>query len=196
VLAAPNEAEGKTLPKMVRGSVASIDEGKTFFVIQSEEQELRISVNSDTQYFKAPTPRKAIALASQRRELRQPKEQERVRVTEQTPEVIPHRQILRIRQQLRIHPVGEEATFADITTGARVTVRVVSETNNPLAKSVLIIKPEAYKHIGGTITAVSLEDKTITVAPIGDGEAVTLKYNEDMVVKVVLISTRTPEPTD
>jgi len=47
-----------------------------------------------------------------------------------------------------------------------------------LAKWVLIIKPAARAHVGGTITEVSSE--TITIAP-DDGEAVTLRYNEDTV---------------
>ena len=79
-LAAPNEAEGKAPPKMLRGKVVRVDgNNQEFFVIESRGLGVTISVNSDTQYFKAPIPQKAIALAQHRMKLRQPEEQERVR---------------------------------------------------------------------------------------------------------------------
>ena len=116
-----------------------------------------------------------------------------------------------------LHRLGKKATFVDITVGTRVIALVAPTEDKPLAKMVLIIKPETYKHISGTITAISLGDKTITIAPVGNGETVTLKYNEntqfrlrgtpqaevgqsiraicneDMVAKVVFVSLRIPE---
>jgi len=79
-------------------------------------------------------------------------------------------------QQAITCPFGAEAGFGDIEVGDRVAVWLANGEN--LAKWVLIIKPAARAHVGGTITEVSSE--TITIAP-DDGEAVTLRYNEDTV---------------
>jgi len=74
---------------------------------------------------------------------------------------------------------GKEATFADIEVGDRVVVRLVPGDEKPVARLVLIHKPSPYKAVGGTITEVSPDNKTITIAPVNDGEPVTLRYNED-----------------
>jgi len=79
-------------------------------------------------------------------------------------------------QQAIIRPFGAEAGFGDIEVGDRVVVWLADGEN--LAKWVLIIKPAARAHVGGTIT--ELTSGTITIAP-DDGEAVTLRYNEDTV---------------
>jgi hypothetical protein len=73
-------------------------------------------------------------------------------------------------------PLGEKAEFSDIEIGDRVMVWIANGEN--LAKWVLIIKPAVRAHVGGTITELSSE--TITIAP-DDGEAVTLRYNQDTV---------------
>ena len=104
-------------PKVLAGKVISLDEGETLFVIQSRGQEFTISVNDDTQYFKVPAPQKGIATAQNRPGMRQ---QARGK-----PESV--RQLPRFR---------EEATFNDITVGARVVVRLVPEEDNPVAKLV------------------------------------------------------------
>jgi hypothetical protein len=72
-LTANDEPPGRDglMPGILRGKVTSVDEGKTFFVIQSQGEELTISVNDDTQYFTAPVPRKLGNLAQQQLELRQ-----------------------------------------------------------------------------------------------------------------------------
>jgi hypothetical protein len=82
-------------------------------------------------------------------------------------------------QQLR--RFGEEATFDDIEVGDRVAVRLVPGEDNPVARLVLIFKVSPYKKIAGTITAVSSDNQTITIAPSTEGEAATLNYNEDTV---------------
>ena len=212
--APPNEAEGKAPPKMIRGKVVSVDEeNQEFFTIKADEQEpIKILVNSGTKYFKALIPPKVIALA----------QRERIRATEQAPESVPH-QKLRVRRQLchnlpMVRQFGEEATFGDIAVDARVMVRIAPRADNPLAKLVLILKPEACNRVNGTIDTVSLEDKTITIIPADGGEVVPLTYNdntlfrlrlrgtpqlgagqsisavcsEDMVAKVVLVSPGTP----
>jgi len=74
------------------------------------------------------------------------------------------------------YPFSTGAGFSDIEIGDRVVVWLADGEN--LAKWVLIIKPAARAHVGGTITGLTSE--TITIAP-DDGEAVTLRYNEDTV---------------
>lgn len=72
-------------------------------------------------------------------------------------------------------PFGQ-AGFSDIEIGDRVVVWLANGEN--LAKWVLIVKPAVRAHVGGTITELTSE--TITIAP-DDGEAVTLRYNQDTV---------------
>lgn len=76
---------------------------------------------------------------------------------------------------------GEEATFGDIEVGDRVAVRLVPGDEKPVARLVLIYKPSPCKSVGGTITEVSPDNQTITIAPADDSEAVTLRYNEDTI---------------
>jgi hypothetical protein len=72
-------------------------------------------------------------------------------------------------------PFGQ-AGFSDIEVGDGVLVWLANGDN--LAKWVLIVEPAVRTHVGGTITELSSE--TITIAP-DDGEAVTLRYNQDTV---------------
>jgi hypothetical protein len=72
-------------------------------------------------------------------------------------------------------PFGQ-AGFSDIEIGDRVVVWLANGEN--LAKWVLIVKPAVHAHVGGSITELTSE--TITIAP-DDGEAVTLRYNQDTV---------------
>jgi hypothetical protein len=72
-------------------------------------------------------------------------------------------------------PFGQ-AGFGDIEVGDGVVVWLADGEN--LARWVLIIKPAVRAHVGGVITELTSE--TITIAP-DDGEAVTLRYNQDTV---------------
>jgi len=73
---------------------------------------------------------------------------------------------------------GEEATFAYIDIGDRVAVCLVPEQDEPLAKLVLIFEPAAYNRLTGTITDVSLDNQTITIAPTSGDEEIPLNYDE------------------
>ncbi len=71
-LAAPGSAPPQASdmpPKVLRGKVASIEENQEF-VIQSGEQELTISVDDDTKYYKLCVPGRIVSLAWHRMEWR------------------------------------------------------------------------------------------------------------------------------
>jgi len=115
--------------------------------------------------------------------------QNQVAQTETVPVVEPQQARLRVQNQVAQtetvsielqpavrRPFGAGAGFSDIEIGDRVVVWLAD--GESLAKWVLIIKPAARAHVGGTITGLTSE--TIAIAP-DDGEAVTLRYNEDTV---------------
>ena len=176
-----------TVPtKLLPGKVVSIDEGKTFFVIQSQEQEFTIFVDNDTEYFKSPFPFRLVDAAREREErLEQGHDQQKLRQ-------MPYRGLglargragLGERAQERLELMrgfsrfGGEATFDDITVGAQVVVQAVPQGDNLLAKQVLIVEPFVPNHVKGTVAAISVANKTITIAPADGGEAITLSYNE------------------
>jgi len=146
-------------PKILASHVVSLDENQESFVIQCQGMELTVLVDADTQYFKVLIPRKVAALARYRPELKR-QNQEKLELAE------------------RFRRFTQKATFDDIAIGARVAVRAVPGEDNPLAKLVLIIEPTTYKHVIGTITDVSLVNKTITIAPADGNNDIILNYNE------------------
>ncbi len=150
---------GNILPEVLRGRVVSIHENQESFVIQSGEQKLAISVNDHTKYFKVLIPRKVAVLARYRPELKR-QNQEKLELAE------------------RFRRFTQKVTFDDITIGARVAVRAVPGEDNPLAKLVLIIEPTTYKHVIGTITDISLVNRTIAIAPADGSNDIVLNYNE------------------
>ena len=181
---APLEASNMP-PKLLAGKVVSLDEGKTYFVIQSQGQDFTISVNSDTKYLKVSPPRQILSLARNRLELRQgqiklgPMLQKAFSLGRHRAELKQQgREKLEMMRQF--FPFGEKAGFDDITVGTQVRVRVVPEEANLVAKLVIIVTvtPITPDHVIGTITGISSADKTITIAPVGGGDEIPLKYNE------------------
>ena len=187
---------GHLPPRVVKGEVVRIDDGKSSFVVQTGWQEVTISVDSDTRYFKAlALPR----VAASTQHLMKPTEPgpggfglmgrfHRLVEGALAPWGIPA--LLRHRLEMGelvqeapglgrwLHSFGEEATFDDIAVGSRVVVWVVPVEGNPLAKRVLISEPTAYHRILGTVTNISPGGKTITVALADRGEDVILSYDE------------------
>ena len=180
---APPQAD-HVLPKLLRGEVIEVevievDEGETFFIIQSHGQEVIILVDGDTQYFKVSVPRRVVPLAKHQ-----------LGLVEQVQENSGLRQQAQARLELRLEsqeglglggwlrPFGEEASFDNIAVGSRVVVRTVPGEDNPLAKLVFIVEPTGCGHILGTITDISSGDKTITVAPADGGDDVVLSYGD------------------
>jgi len=173
---------------VVKGKVLSVDEEKQeYFVIQSGEQELPISVNEETKYFKLCVPGRIVALAQHWMQFRHQNQEEigvlawhqiGLRLHNQIPQPdngnLPKLQRAKLK---RLRPFGEGAEFSDIAVGDRVAVWLAPQENN-LAERVLIIKPTTYARVSGTITVPS-QGETITITP--DGEAVTLDYNESTV---------------
>jgi len=84
-------------------------------------------------------------------------------------------------QWQRLRQFAKKATFDDLAIGDRVLVRLVPSDEKPVARLVLIFKQSPYKRIGGTITDVSPDNQTITIAPTNDSEPVTLRYNENTI---------------
>ncbi len=156
---------------VVKGKVSAVDEANQKFVIQSGEQELIISVDDDTKYFKLCVPGRIISLARHRMELVQ---QNQLPPLEDVD--MPKLQRAKLK---RLRPFGEGAEFSDIAVGDRVAVWLAPQENGNLAERVLIIKPTTYARVSGTIS-VPLAGETITITPDG-GVAVTLDYNEGTV---------------
>ena len=186
-LAAPVSASlqsSNILPEVLRGRVVSIDEEEKFFVIQSGEfviqsgeQELVISVDDDTKYFKLYVPERLVTLVRHRMQLMQPEVQQETGVIESA---IPMRlkalsrmpqpnNVEIVKQHLdlkRLRSFGEEATFNDIAVGAHVAVRAVWEENSYLAKIVIITKPTTYARVNGTISDIDESSMEISIEPL------------------------------
>lgn len=209
-LALPGLADSEEAPpwaddsqaRIVKGEVIDVDE--EYFVIQSGEEELTISVNEDTKYFKLAVPERIVSLARHWMQFRHQNQEEigapggqgmgwglqnreralachQMRLQNQIsqPENVPLAEPQWAKMKW-LCPFGEESTFGDIEEGDRVVVHAVPlvEENSYLAKWVLIIKPTTYASVSGTIKDVS--SGSITIVTDEDGE-VTLDYNEGTV---------------
>jgi hypothetical protein len=168
-LAAPDKAllvADDSLAKIVKGKVTDIDEEyQEYFKIQSGEEELTISVDGNTKYYKLGVPGRIVALVRQWKEFRY-----------QNQEGMGLGVRIRNQEELRaewLRPFGEESAFSDIALGDRVVVWL-AEDSELLAQRVLIIKPTTYASVSGSITGVSAD--SITITP-DDGDPVTLSYN-------------------
>jgi hypothetical protein len=187
--------------RVVKGEVTYVDEAnQEYFTVQSGEDEISIRVDENTSYFVTGVPGLVVPLLQQFRlrnqaEFGTPDEQGlRLRLQNQvaqTETVSIELQPARLRLQNQLaqtesaplvepqpavpRPFGQ-AGFSDIEIGDRVVVWLANGEN--LAKWVLIVKPAVHAHVGGSITELTSE--TITIAP-DDGEAVTLRYNQDTV---------------
>jgi hypothetical protein len=157
--------------KIVQGKVTSIDEVNQQFVIKSGEDEVTISVNEETKYYKLPVPGRIVSLARHWMEFRHQNQGEMGEQSQPNNSDIPAPSLKRLR------PFGEEAKFSDIAVGDKVLVWA-EENSELVAKWVLITKVTNYASVSGTITDVS--STSITIAP-EDGDPVTLSYNENTV---------------
>jgi hypothetical protein len=194
-LAAPNSAPpmvGNSENELLRGEVISI--GDQEFTIQSDEEELTISVDEDTRYYLA-VPGQA-ALVRQRFELHQQSQLElraqggngrglqnwvqatleirnRVRLQDRLTQMkrMPRLGLCCLRG---LYSFGEQAEFADIAVGDGVVV--LAEDN--LARVVMIIKPIAYAAVSGTVSDI---DSSFITIDSDDGPRLTLLYDEDTV---------------
>jgi len=139
-----------------------------------EEQGLRLRLQNQAEVGAQGRRGMGLGLQNQQRVRAEVQNQARLRVQNQVAqtEEVPVTET----QPVALRPFGAEAGFDDIEVGDGVVVWLAD--GESLAKWVLIIKPAARAHVGGTITGLTSE--TITIAP-DDGEAVTLRYNQDTV---------------
>jgi len=168
------------LPEVLRGHVVSIEETQGFFVIQSGEQKLTISVDDDTKYFRLYVPERLTALLRHRMQLEVQIESvinQMPQLKKRAMEILKHQ-----RPNLkRLRCLGEEATFGDIAVGDRVAVRAVWGENSYLAKTVVIMKPTTYARVSGTVSNIDEANMEIAIEPLSsssaeDGE-ITLAYD-------------------
>jgi len=165
------------LPELLRGRVVSIDDDQEFFVIQSGEQELTISVDDDTKYFKLYVPGRLVALVQHRMQLMQPEIRQEIRVMESAINRMPQlkkraMEILKHQPNLKqLRCLGEEATFGDIAVGDRVAVRAVWGEDSYLAKTVVIMKPTTYARVSGTVSNIDESAMEITIEPLSSSSA-------------------------
>ena len=152
--------------KIVPGKVTSVDAVNQQFVIQPGEEEITVKVDENTKYFKIDVPGRIRSLVRHWEEFRHRNQEGTDVPASESPKL----------NWLR--PFGEEATFSDIAVGDRVVVWLAKDSEPPLAERVLITKVTTYASVSGTITDVS--STSITITP-GDGEAVTLSYNESTI---------------
>ena len=191
---------------MLVGKVTGVDAGdRTFTVETLKDGEYIISVNDDTEYFKVPGLQRVAATAREQlnRNFRMREMPESSDVPGNDKSGFRGRASFRMFNAARNHsgwcegqiegqdgqgPLGkltacrEEASFDDITEGSWVMVRAVTGDEGYLASLVLIMEQPSFNaisNITGTVTALSTNDKTITIAPTDSGEPVVLNYNEN-----------------
>jgi len=183
--------------RIVKGKVIDVDEAyQEYFKIQSGEDELTISVDENTKYFKLCVPGRIISLARHWMQFRHQNQEElgtpggqgiglglqnrvRARALVQNQISQPENVPLSEPQQAKmkwLRPFGEESEFSDIAVGDRVVVWLADGDN--LAEKVLIIKPTTYAGVSGTITDISSSAIEITPDAGEEANAVTLYYNQ------------------
>jgi len=185
--------------RIVKGEVLSVGDGE--FDIQCGEEELTISVDGETKYYKLCLPGRIISLTRHWMQFRHQNQEEigafgwggmGLGLQNQVRNRALAWHQLRLQNQVfpldngdmpepprlkRLCPSGEEAEFTDIEKGDRVVVWLADGDN--LAERVLIIKSTTYASVSGTID-VDLDEGTIVITP-DDGDPVTLSYNESTV---------------
>ena len=205
-LAAPEWAEpwsDECEARIVKGKVIEVHEADLEFDIQSGEEELTISVDENTEYFKLGVPGRIVSLARHLMQFRHQNQEElgtpggqgmglglqnRVRARASV------RNQIRLQNQISqtetvpllepqqaklkwLRPFGEESEFGDIAVGDMVVVWA-EENSELLAERVLIIKPTTYASVSGNIT--DIDSLTIEITT-GDGKEVNLDYDESTV---------------
>ncbi len=166
---ADNKSKPVSVLRPVQGEIVSIASDNSTFVIRNgSQQQVTITVDSNTKYFMVPND-KAMAADNGLA---------KYKVTEKTANKGQSKK-LQVAEQLEAGVIancgngsGREAQFSDIQIGDKVIVWIKSADN--LATKVLIIKAPVSNRVKGTITAVS--DSSITITPT-DGTAVILSWD-------------------
>lgn len=172
----PGTPENRPPLRMLKGSVVSLDEGQEFFVIETGDGETTILVNDDTRYFKVPFPQRLAATVQNRVRQAAPR-LKGAEFPNPPPFTTQKAHSLQAGVLNRACPFGQEASFEDLSVGAKVMVRAVPEEGELLAKVVLIIKLKVPSRVKGVVSAVSPGDETLTITP-EDGDAITLTFDD------------------
>ncbi len=159
-----------------RGTVIELDPNQEFFTIKAGENEVTILVDGETKYYKVPLPAKLAERAREKLGQIMPRLKNAAR---EVPPPFLHHKALKFRNEMakRLRPFGEEASYDDLSIDSRVVVRTVPSEDGPLARLVLIIEPKTYSQVKGVVSAISSEDKTISILP-DDGDEVTLTFTD------------------
>jgi len=172
---ADNPSKSVSALRLVQGEVISVASDNSTFVIQNgSQQQVTITVDSNTRYFVVPAGKATAAVNSgivkgkEEKKLNKPEPKQYqaagLKESDNTTNCgndsnLPNR-------------FSKEAQFSDIQVGDRVIAWV--KTTDNLATKVLIIKAPAFQTVKGTITAVS--DNSVTITPTS-GTAVTLSWD-------------------
>ena len=211
-LAAPDEPgrpEGWPPLDILKGTVIELDDAQEFFVIEAGEDEVTIRVDEETKYYKVLFPARLVEMAKERIRPIMPRLKN---VEHDTPPPFAIQKVVKSRLEAlkRIRPFGEEASYEDLSVGAKVVVR--AGESELLAKVVLILEPKTQSHVKGVVSAISPQDMTLAILPddgsaeidltftdkthfhligvtaVEVGQPVRVIYNEDLVARVVIVN--------
>ena len=173
---ADNESKPITGLRVVQGEVMSVASDNSTFVVQNgNQQQVTVTVDSNTKYFIVPAGKTSAAInnvtvkektADKKANKIKPKQSQAAELKE--PGITANCG----NDSNWLDRFGKEAQFSDIQVGDRVIAQVKTADN--LATRVLIIKAPIIQRVKGIITAVS--DNSITITP-ANGTAVTLSWN-------------------
>jgi len=173
---ADNKSKPVSVLRPVQGEVVSVASDNSTFVIQNgSQQQVNITVDSNTKYFMVPAGKASASVSSATA---------KDKTTEKKANKAEPKRFQTIELQDAgittncgtdpngVERCGKEAQFSDIQVGDRVIAWVKTADN--LATKVLIIKAPVTNRVKGTITAVS--DSSITITP-ANGTAVILSWD-------------------
>jgi len=172
---ADNPSKSVSALRLVQGEVISVASDNSTFVIQNgSQQQVTITVDSNTRYFVVPAGKASAAVNSgivkgkEEKKLNKPEPKQYqaagLKESDNTTNCGNDSNLL--------NRFGKEAKFSDIQVGDRVIAWVKIADN--LATQVFIIKAPVNQKVKGTITAISNSSITITPA---SGTAVTLSWD-------------------
>jgi hypothetical protein len=178
-MALPVLADNESKPitgRVVQGEVMSVASDNSTFVVQNgNQQQVTVTVDSNTKYFVVPAGKTSAAINSNIvKDKKADKKVNKVKPKQSQAAELKEPGITANcgNDSDWLDRFGKEAQFSDIQVGDRVIAQVKTADN--LATRVLIIKAPIIQRVKGIITAVS--DNSITITP-ANGTAVTLSWN-------------------
>jgi hypothetical protein len=173
---ADNESKPITGLRVVQGEVMSVASDNSTFVVQNgNQQQVTVTVDSNTKYFVVPAGKTSAAINSNIvKDKKADKKVNKVKPKQSQAAELKEPGITANcgNDSDWLDRFGKEAQFSDIQVGDRVIAQVKTADN--LATRVLIIKAPVIQRVKGIITAVS--DNSITITP-ANGTAVSLSWN-------------------